>query len=254
MAKSNEPEPIHQWQAAASIVACNSTIRTHTDEAALHSALERLLLGKSPKPETVPSPTFAASTSENGIIRLLAAVPMASLQIKCFDDALSALWFDDTGDKPPAEFQQEWQELLRMNNFLQFTPRFMSLTKHMVEKGLVSNAIAWLLEGESDSVVPEPDSKLTEKQSEELEMIDPILQPILVPLLKSGSIPWPEFGYEATDEQGRCGTSMIEVAWPLQKIGIGLPFNDTKDFEKDGWTILPLENLDAVAIETLLNP
>ena len=47
---------------------------------------------------------------------------------------------------------------------------------------------------------------------------------------------------------------MIEVAWPLQKIGIGLPFNDTKDFEKDGWTILPLENLDAVAIETLLNP
>ena len=141
-----------------------------------------------------------------------------------------------------------------MNNFLQFTPRFISLTKYMVEKGLVSNAIAWLLESESDSVVPEPDSKLTEKQSEELEMIDPVLQSVLVPLLKSGSIPWPEFGYEATDEHGRCGTSMIEVAWPLQKIGIALPSNDTKDFEKNGWTILPLENLDAVAIETLLNP
>jgi hypothetical protein len=47
---------------------------------------------------------------------------------------------------------------------------------------------------------------------------------------------------------------MIEVAWPLQKIGIALPANDTKDFEKDGWTIVPLENLDAAAIEALFNP
>jgi hypothetical protein len=75
-----------------------------------------------------------------------------------------------------------------------------------------------------------------------------------VTLLKGGSIPWPEFGYEATDEQGRCGTSMIEVAWPPQKIGIAVPANETKDFEKNGWTILRLEGLDAAAIETLFNP
>lgn len=141
-----------------------------------------------------------------------------------------------------------------MNNFLQFTPRFISLTRHMVEKGLVSNSIAWLMEGESDSNVPDSDSELTEKQREELEMLDSLIQPVLVPLLKSGSIPWPEIGYEATDEQGRCGTSMIEVAWPLQKIGIALPANDTKDFEKDGWTIVPLENFDAAVIEALFNP
>ena len=42
--------------------------------------------------------------------------------------------------------------------------------------------------------------------------------------------------------------------WPLQKIGIALPSNDIKDFEKDGWTILTLENLDAAAIEPLFNP
>ena len=75
-----------------------------------------------------------------------------------------------------------------------------------------------------------------------------------MPLLKEGSIPWPEIGYEATDEQGRCGTSIIEVAWPLLKIGIAMPSDDTKDFEKNGWTILLLENLDAASIETLLNP
>lgn len=254
MAQSGETEPIRQWQSAASIVACNSSSRAHTDENALHSALERLMLGESPAPETVPTPTYAASTSENGIFRLLAAVPVTSLQTKCFDAAFCAIWFDDTGDKPAAEFQQEWQELLRMNNFLQFTPRFVSLTQHMLEKGLVSNVIAWLLDEEPESVAPEPDSKLTEKQSEELELLDPSLQPILVPLLKGGSIPWPEFGYEATDELGRCGTSMIEVAWPLQKIGIALPANETKDFEEDGWTILSLENLDATTIETLFNP
>ena len=254
MAKSDEPEPIRQWQSAASIVACNSTTRTPTGVAELHSALEHLLLGEPPAPEEATSPTFAASTSDNGIFRLLAAVPMASLHMKCVDAAFCALWFDDTGDKPSAEFQQEWQELLRMNNFLQFTPRFISVTRHMMEKGLVANAIDWLLESESDSAPPEPDSELTEKQREELELLDPSLQPILVPLLKGGSIPWPEFGYEAVDEQGRCGTSMIEVAWPIQRIGIALSVNDTKDFEKDGWTILPLENLEASAIQALFNP
>jgi hypothetical protein len=254
MAQSGETEPIRQWQSAASIVACNSITRAHTDENALHSALERMMLGESPVPETVSTPTYAASTSENGIFRLLSAVPVTSLQTKCFDAALCALWFDDTGDKPAAEFQQEWQELLRMNNFLQFTPRFVALTQHMVAKGLVSNAISWLLDEEKEHVSKEHESKLTEKQSEELELLDPSLQPVLVPLLKSGSIPWPEFGYEATDEQGRCGTSMIEVAWPLQKIGIALPTNEIKDFEEDGWTILSLESLDSADLETLFNP
>jgi hypothetical protein len=75
-----------------------------------------------------------------------------------------------------------------------------------------------------------------------------------VPLLKSGSIPWPEFGYEATDKKGRCGTSMIEVAWPLQKIGIALPSDEFNDFEQEGWTILPLENLDSITIKTIFNP
>jgi hypothetical protein len=44
------------------------------------------------------------------------------------------------------------------------------------------------------------------------------------------------------------------VAWPLQKIGIALPTNEIKDFEKDGWTILSLESLDSADLETLFNP
>jgi DEAD/DEAH box helicase domain-containing protein len=254
MAQSNEAEPIRQWQSAASIVACNSIKRMPTDEKALHSGLERLMLGKSSNLDNVTAPTYTASTSENGIFQLLAAVPVASLQMKCFDAAICAIWFDDTGDKPAAEFQQEWQELLRMNNLLQFTPRYASLTRLMVEKGLVSNVIGWLLGEAADTVAPESDSELTEAQCEELELLDPSLQPVLVPLLKSGSIPWPEFGYEATDKKGRCGTSMIEVAWPLQKIGIALPSDEFNDFEQEGWTILPLENLDSITIKTIFNP
>lgn len=254
MAKSGESEPIAQWRNAASIVACNSPIRVNTDGVSLHAAVERLLLGKSPLPESVSESTFAASTSENGIFRLLAAVPLTSLQNKCFDASLGVLWFDDTGDKPAAEFQEEWQELLRMNNFLQFTSRFISFTKLMVEKGLLTNAIDWLLEEESDPLTPSDDPELSSEQREELEMIPTSLQLILVPLLVSGAIPWPEFAYESMDENGRCGTSMIEVAWPNQKIGIALPTNYTSDFEKDGWNILPSESLDAATIQKLLTP
>lgn len=251
LAKSGEPEPIRQWRSAASVIACNSKVRVQTGEGEIRSALERLMLGNPPAPEAAASPSFAASTSENDTFRLFAAVPMASLQKKCFDAARCALWFDDTGDKPPVEFQEEWQELLRMNNLLQFTPRFVSFTRQMVAKGLVANAIGWLMDSGDEPAATAHDSVLSEGQLEELLLLDSTLQPVLVPLLKDGRLPWPEFGYEATDDQGRCGTSMLELAWPLRKIGIALPTNDTTDFESAGWTILPasdLETSDLVAL------
>ena len=166
----------------------------------------------------------------------------------------AARWFDDTGDKPPIEFQEEWHELLRMNNLFQFTPRFVSFTKLMVEKGLVSNAISWLLDTDGQPESTKSDSTLNETQIEELGMLDPLLQPVLIPLLKNAKVPWPEFGYEAIDDQGRCGTSMLEVAWPKLKVGIALPTDDISGFEKSGWIIIHLSDLDETNFEALLNP
>jgi DEAD/DEAH box helicase domain-containing protein len=254
LAKSSDAEPIHQWQTAASMIACNSMARVKTDEAELHSALQRLMLGNSPAPVEAEPPTYVASSSENGIFRLLAAVPTSSLQQQNFASTLCALWFDDIGDKPPAEFQEEWQELLRMNNLFQFSPRFVSFTRHMVDKGLVANAIDWLLDIEEHTAVEEPESWVTEAQAEELDLLDPALQEALVPLLKSGSIPWPEFGYEAMNDHGRCGRSMLEVAWPEQKVGIALPANDISDFETIGWTVIRLTDLGSTDIKALLTP
>lgn len=254
LAKSEDAEPIRQWQSAASIIACNSVNRQQTGDAELQSALERLMMGLSPAPEPSNLPSFVASSSDNGTFRLLAAAPTASLQKQCFDAALCALWFDDTGDKPPTEFQEEWQELLRMNNLFQFTPRFVSFTKLMVEKGLVSNAINWLLDTDDQPESTKPDSTLNETQIEELGMLDPLLQPVLIPLLKNAKVPWPEFGYEAIDDQGRCGTSMLEVAWPKLKVGIALPTDDISGFEKSGWIIIHLSDLDETNFEALLNP
>jgi hypothetical protein len=236
------------------MIACNSMARVKTDEAELHSALERLMLGNSPAPVETLSPSHVASSSENGIFRLLAAVPTTSLQQQSFAATLCALWFDDLGDKPPAEFQEEWQELLRMNNLFQFSPRFVSFTRHMVEKGLVANAIDWLLDTETHTTDEESESSLTEAQVEELDLLDPTLQEALVPLLKVGSIPWPEFGYEAIDDQGRCGRSMLEVSWPKQKVGIALPTNDVSDFENSGWTVIHISDLGSTDLKALLTP
>jgi hypothetical protein len=254
LAQSEQAEPILQWRSAVSIVAFNSTNKVQTTETELRAALERLMLGHPPAPVLLQPPTSVASLSDDGTFRLMGAVPVSSLHQKCFDDALCALWFDDTGDKPPAEFQAEWQELLRMNNLLQFAPRFVSFTRNMVSKGLVANAIDWLMEGEAQQDTQDSTSALSEEQMELLELLDPSLQPVLIPLLKEAAIPWPEFGYEAIDEQGRCGNSMLELAWPEKSIGIALPPNDIEDFLKAGWTVLLPADLDADTLQALFNP
>lgn len=254
LAKSEQAEPIRQWESAVSIVAFNSTNKVQTTETQLRSALERLMLGDHPAPVLSLPPDHVASFSDDSTFRLLGSVPVSSLHQKCFADALCALWFDDTGDKPSSEFQAEWQELLRMNNFLQFAPRFVSFTRNMVDQGLVTHAIDWLMESEAQSESEAAATKLDQEQLELLESLDPLLQAILVPLLKNSKIPWPEFGYESMDDQGRCGVSMLELAWPTQKIGIAVPANDIADFVNVGWTILQPPDLVASTLESLFTP
>jgi hypothetical protein len=161
---------------------------------------------------------------------------------KCLDGGLSALWFDDTGDKPSSEFQVEWQELLRTYNLFQFVPHFACFTRKMMNKGGISNLIEALLHPKDQGEKSEqkiPQEALSADQIEELELLDPTLQTLLVPLLKQGSLPWPEFGYEGTSSSGQCGTSILEVAWPGVKVGIALPENDADQFENQNWTIFP---------------
>jgi hypothetical protein len=66
---------------------------------------------------------------------------------------------------------------------------------------------------------------------------------LLVPLLKRGALPWPEFGYEATSSSGQCASSILEVAWPKIKVGIALPENDTGHFENQNWTLFSSQDV-----------
>ena len=115
----------------------------------------------------------------------------------------------------------------------------------------MSNLIEWLLSPEKsteEKTECTTGEYLSDGQLEELELLDPGLQPLLVPLLKEAILPWPEFGYEATSSSGQCSSSILEVAWPEQKIGIALPSDETTAFEADDWTIFSSDLLSAESL------
>jgi DEAD/DEAH box helicase domain-containing protein len=255
LAASETKAPLDQWRTAASFLSCNFLKRGATDEKQLRSALEDLMLGNSPALGTAAEkPDFMISFGDRSGMRTVSAAPVASLQRKSLEGALCALWFDDAGDKPGPEFKAEWQELLRSYNMLQFVPRFTCFTRKMLEKGKISNLLEWLLQPDETAEAAETETEsLTLDQLEELELIEPSLQSVLVPLLKEKTIPWPEFGYEATTASGQCGASMLEAAWPDRKVGIALPGDDASQFEKDGWKILPAADLTTQILEVTLN-
>lgn len=254
LATSASASSADQWKMACGFVSCNFEDRVKTEEHELRSALEDLMLGKLPSlKKEVEEPEFMASCGSSSGMRSVSAVPIKSLVSKCFDGGLSALWFDDTGDKPSSEFQTEWQDLLRTYNLLQFIPHFACFTKKMMHGGGISNLIEALLypkESEKQSEQETPKGNLNSDQIEELELLDPVLQPLLVPLLKRGALPWPEFGYEATSSSGQCASSILEVAWPKIKVGIALPENDTGHFENQNWTLFSSQD---VSEESLVN-
>lgn len=87
--------------------------------------------------------------------------------------------------------------------------------------------------------------------AQEIEIADlgePRLRSIITEAYLSGTCPWPVIGHEGVDSRGRCTDSMLEVAWPDQKIGIYLPTSNVSSFSATGWVILPAA---AVSVEML---
>jgi hypothetical protein len=182
--------------------------------------------------------------------KLVSAIPTTSLQQKHTEGALSALWFDDTGDKPSQEFRSEWQEFLRAFNLLQFVPRFVAVTKRMQQEGRLSNALEWLIEAREREPL-EASPPFDEDQLAILEDLEESLQEILTPLLREGSIPWPEPGYEAVGPTGKCTGAMLELAWPNHKIGVSVPEDAVEDFKRQEWKILPASDLTGEKLRAL---
>ena len=256
----NDSSPLHlSWQKASTFLSCNFVNRAPVDGKNLRLSLENLVRGDSPKITPTSKQDFMCSWQDQDGLRLITAIPASSFQNKTLEGAFCSLWFDDTGNKPSVEFQAEWQELLRSFNILQFVPRFCAFTKNMMTSGGISGLMEWLLEPEPEPE-PEPEEPsspkdkhaLSDEHLEELELLEPSLQPILIPLLKESKIPWPEFGFEATSAAGTCSESFLEVAWPEIKVGIALPSDDTGQFKKDGWAILDSESLNQEELKSAL--
>lgn len=253
---STEAEcPLLPWRNAATLLSLNFPLRTKCEAEGLRSALETMLLGQSPVVTLSESADYVSSTGIHPVLRSLAAVPISALQQRSVEGAVAALWFDDEGDKPAQEFQAEWQELLRASNLLQFVPRFICFTRRMLTEGGQSNLLEWLFSQEDAKPIAKLESdEFSSDQWEALELLDPSLQLLLIPLLKSETVPWPEIGYETTSESGQCGTSMLEAAWPTLKIGIALPEVETKDFDQQGWIILKAEEVTDTELLSHFNP
>jgi DNA helicase-4 len=101
---------------------------------------------------------------------------------------------------------------------------------------------------------PPVSGSLTPAQDNELDLLgDPRLRPIITALYLSGSCPWPVIGYEGQDSTRHCTDSMLEVAWPDQKIGIYLPTSNVSSFAATGWVILPAAAVSAEMLRSILS-
>lgn len=109
-------------------------------------------------------------------------------------------------------------------------------------------------------VVPQPEpapspsllEDLSPKLRNELtDFCDEQFHSLIADLYLSGASGWPSFGYEAIGADGRCTGSMLEVAWPDNKIGISIPTNDAGSFEASGWEIFPATTASAIELRNL---
>lgn len=95
---------------------------------------------------------------------------------------------------------------------------------------------------------------LSAGQLRDLENLQEALREPLSALLKSlhldHDVPWPEFGYEGVDASGACDGSLLEVAWPDHRVGIGLPSDTVDPLLARAWTIY---SADGVSITELLS-
>lgn len=97
-----------------------------------------------------------------------------------------------------------------------------------------------------DDLPPSLQSQLTDLSEERL-------REVIADLYLSGACGWPTFGYEAIGPDGRCTGSMLEIAWPDNKIGIATPVNDDTSFIASGWKILPAATVSVVALTSFFD-
>lgn len=245
------------WHKAACFTAMTGADRSMTTNEALHDHFEQLAAGKKPDIKLETEPDSVTLYQESGPFRLYTATPLQSIRDKSFDQSSAMLWFDDKQNQKSDEFRELWKQFLRASNLLQFIPRYATTTRNMLSAGILGSSIDWVSEAQNVSTdetsSTEAASILTGEQLEELSLLDTSLSTVLAPLLKDGSVPYPEFGYELLNKSGGIEGSMAEVAWPDAKVIIALPNDDTSGFLKTKWTILNAEGITADSILKTLN-
>ncbi len=202
--------------------------------------------------QNAPHGEFIISSCNSSPVPLLTAWDKQFAEKKKYKGISSALWFDDLASKPKEEFEIEWRTLLASCNLSQFTDRFAAFSKSMLQDGLLTDEVDWLVDASFvEKVTTPPPNQLDEDQLDEDQLVElevlsetaPEIAIILIPLLQEKALPWPNFGYESLSKDGHCTASMVEVAWPDLKIAIATHEDNTSDFENAQWTILKQDEL-----------
>jgi DNA helicase-4 len=95
---------------------------------------------------------------------------------------------------------------------------------------------------------------LTQAQEDGLALLgDSRLRAIIGELYRAGACPWPVIGYEGRSPTEHSTDSMLEVAWPDQKIGIYLPTHNVTSFAAQGWVILPATAVSVDMLRSILS-
>lgn len=248
------------WEKLSCFVAMTGAVKSVEDTANLHQTFETWVeSGTLPEVSNAEGDSLLLDTQALPF-RLLSSVPLESVRCKEFKDAIGLLWFDDKSINLKAgdQFREKWREFLRASNILQFMPRFVVATRYMFLKGRLDNAIDWLtqlhFEPTGTPAQTEFDLALSEEQLLELHVLDKAIGAVLVPMVKSSAVPYPEFGYEAVSRSDECVEGMLEVAWPRQKVGIYLQGERIDHFLADGWTLVESSHLSHDSLNSLFQP
>ena len=131
------------------------------------------------------------------------------------------------------EFESIWNGYLRLLNLFQFIPYGLFCT----QEGMRGPAY------EVPAIVGDS-AEINSGWEEVRELIDSAFRELVDKFVEKG-LPVPEVGYELTNDSGEV-IAEVELAWPERKVAIVLPeqIDHGNVFEKNGWDVYPVKNID----------
>lgn len=148
------------------------------------------------------------------------AVTTSGIKSRDPNAAFLLLHFDDDQALAEPDFAAHWRGFLGLMNRVQFLPWFNVTTTRLAQAGTNSGICAsyeLFVARENPHAAAPPINAEQIGRLAECELAHAVVQPLLMAII-SGSLPWPEIGYELMPEGRTVGTA--ELAWPDRQLAL----------------------------------